>query len=379
MLLGILHDALSFDTEICISISGWLGSPIPQSRGLRQGDSLSSLLFNIAFEPLLRSIQICSGLSGDALGNGVVSFSVYSLVPPVWIDTPNSSDHDFISDSMVYYPLSTPFEELRPVIIEIQTNVTKESVWRTIRYCLDLLEDTKVAPILITFNISSITGNFFFDDTFTKESSYYTQSSHLWAHQAYLYNSDSIKGYVDEIPMSPIIALTYFLTERQRNIIALTKYDDPTVIDLYRHAYTIFTDRHDDIQDKEDALLDHTQAISLQFQKITNCQNDDPYASLKRIRKYAEDGHQLSQKMIKIIKDDEEEDSPTVTPIELECKKSEDLKFIENYRKSIKGRFIWEEVYNAGLNNEPSLFGRYRLSGADRRTGQTEEYLLTRT
>ncbi|KAG2198156.1 hypothetical protein INT46_000593 [Mucor plumbeus] len=75
--------SLFFGTKISVSINGWLGSPVPQLRGFRQGDPLSPLLFNLAFEPLLRSLLAYPGLYG-------VSLSAVT-VPPKWKPSPVTS------------------------------------------------------------------------------------------------------------------------------------------------------------------------------------------------------------------------------------------------------------------------------------------------
>lgn len=57
--------SLFFSTHIQVNINGHLTTaPIPQERGLRQGDPLSPLLFNIAFDPFIRSIQQHPGFVG---------------------------------------------------------------------------------------------------------------------------------------------------------------------------------------------------------------------------------------------------------------------------------------------------------------------------
>jgi hypothetical protein len=98
-LVGCLS-SLFFGTQISVSINGWLGAAIPQLRGLRQGDPLSPLLFNLAFEPLLRSLLACSGLSGVSLAPVVVPRSWKPKIRTVRIDLDDDTGNyplDFVS------------------------------------------------------------------------------------------------------------------------------------------------------------------------------------------------------------------------------------------------------------------------------------------
>jgi endonuclease/exonuclease/phosphatase family metal-dependent hydrolase len=58
---------LFFGTSLRLNVNGFLSDPVPQLRGLRQGDPISPVLFNLAFEPFLRGILADPSFSGFSL------------------------------------------------------------------------------------------------------------------------------------------------------------------------------------------------------------------------------------------------------------------------------------------------------------------------
>ncbi|KAG1486641.1 hypothetical protein G6F54_013202 [Rhizopus delemar] len=82
---------LFFSTRISININGHLTSPFTAQRGLRQGDPLSPLLFNIAFDPFLRLISSDSLFQGYSfVASSADGSSTDDLFPaPVVADAPS--------------------------------------------------------------------------------------------------------------------------------------------------------------------------------------------------------------------------------------------------------------------------------------------------
>jgi len=94
--------------ETQVMINGFLSSPFQVTRGVRQGDPLSCLLFDLAIEPLAASLR-ASRLRGYE-----VPGAIERLIATLFADdtTTYLSKHDRFSDLMG--PLLGPLTTVRP-------------------------------------------------------------------------------------------------------------------------------------------------------------------------------------------------------------------------------------------------------------------------
>jgi len=81
---------LFFNTQVHLSINGTLSAPFQQGRGLRQGDPLSPLLFNMMIDPLIRQIANTTTIRG------------YKPWAKYYADLPHDMDPDTSIKIMAY-------------------------------------------------------------------------------------------------------------------------------------------------------------------------------------------------------------------------------------------------------------------------------------
>lgn len=101
-------------------------------------------------------------------------------------------------------------------------------------------------------------------------------------------NADSISTLV-KVPMTEMIALVHFLTQQEKQIVALNEYMDSALQKNYKIAFKTFTNELSSkvIQDIETESF--CDAILSQFKKIIQKNGLSDEDSRQRIKKYSED------------------------------------------------------------------------------------------
>jgi hypothetical protein len=119
---------LFFSTSIQVNVNGYLIEPIIQQRGLRQGDPLNPLLFNIAFDPFLRTVHNSPVIQGFDfhLESHTPSLPISSTVPPpsTPLPTPPTPQNTlppvkilaYADDSLVLLKSTSDFMSLQSIV-----------------------------------------------------------------------------------------------------------------------------------------------------------------------------------------------------------------------------------------------------------------------
>ncbi|KAI9354500.1 hypothetical protein BD770DRAFT_324820, partial [Pilaira anomala] len=221
------------------------------------------------------------------------------------------------------------------------------------RYCLNIHDITKVEPEVIVLVTKKFASKTFVQENSSqpeKNMPYYTPKKYVWAKTCRFYSLDSIStNTANENVMAPIEALTYFLGNQKKSLFGLEKYEDIELARIYQIAARSF----EPFTTKEEANHDHTIEVMKntgdQFKRIYDCadqlkQSKDNSSIIKKIKRYADDGIQYTAKKIKMIEDDENDE--TVTPIE--NIPTTDFAFVQKQRELQLDRFSWEECFSEG-------------------------------
>ncbi|KAG0179400.1 hypothetical protein DFQ28_003345, partial [Apophysomyces sp. BC1034] len=250
---------------------------------------------------------------------------------------------------LLYLPLKKYARDLPPVVVEVQNKVSHSFIARAIRYCLNVFDETKSLPVLIVISAEGFSSKQFRDASFdiSDNDPFFTHSCQSWAKQAQFYTTDSIAKQTDVSPMDPMIALCYFFMLQERSILALEKYDDPTIQAIYRKALEILSVEKDEKTSLTLQAQSFCDAVASQFTKILKCNQDQSETSKKRLRQYAEDGVRFAQQFKRQHLSTESE---SVTPIASENidEPTADLLFVNNMKAQSSGRFKWTACYDQG-------------------------------
>lgn len=190
----------------------------------------------------------------------------------------------------------------------------------------------------------------------------YQASSPFWAKRCLVLSQSTIEGHIEDTePLHPLVVLTMFLTYDARCILALPRWDDSTIQELYSIAKQVAQESTCVEDEKLRALHVISEVHENQYTKIMACLLEEP-PNLRKALKYVEDGRQYSARLKRKYDAEahhDEEPAEAVTPLEEPPKitntnnRSLDLQamqFVDAYNERTKDeRMNWKRCYDQGV------------------------------
>lgn len=128
-----------------------------------------------------------------------------------------------------------------PIIVEAQHIVDLSFMFRLMSYCQQLYLQRKIVPVVLVFVVSQIKHEVMVN---CKTSSHHAfllkYRKETWAESCYLADYKSVESSLQNIPMHPLVGLSFFLTGKCRSLAINSLRSDSTIQKLYRIAKEIF-------------------------------------------------------------------------------------------------------------------------------------------
>ncbi|KAG2222407.1 hypothetical protein INT45_009419, partial [Circinella minor] len=172
------------------------------------------------------------------LDPAVINLIVETVVGPEAVDeySPDRTEWKTGKRPDVVYTAKKS-KKLPPIVVEIQNGVDEPFICRLTQYCLNATAEHYWKPIAVVFCIRSTSNRVLSNAHASKKNQFMLRvPSYPWAKDCFLLNGYSIKQFIHENNLHPLVALTLFPTEQKQTLRDCPRNNDTTIQMLYRIA-----------------------------------------------------------------------------------------------------------------------------------------------
>ncbi|GAB5588771.1 hypothetical protein Unana1_03671 [Umbelopsis nana] len=321
---------------------------LPQSH--QPGNDLMSRL-------LLKDSRVSTMIIQKLIGNHVTSDKYLAA---------DTSHADGTQSDILYLPTSAPSEHFPPILVEVQRTVNPKFMARAVKYCVSVFAEHGVLPILLIICVDGFSSVGLCDRFARSEKPYLLQGSGLfWAKHCYLLSKVSIADFLDQTPMTDLVALGHFFSQKERSILSLgDKANDPTIRLLYQIAKEKLESERTVDETKLELMLTFCSQTAAVFQNIAaSAEAATPQVSavitahvqdgLKLLEQQKTECKRLFQTAATTVADANTAATPTMSM-------NEDMTFVQRFMETRQGPMRWKQCYLDGV--AVNRFNKYRNS-----------------
>lgn len=138
---------------------------------------------------------------------------------------------NLMKSDVLYASSNIKNNSLPPILVEIQHTVNLQFYRRVNEYCLQIIKEYHIPPIVVAICINETTQNILdMESNKNLDIPYALQiPCSGWAKSFNLLNAGSIHPYLEDQPLDPIVAISHFFIEQKLSLISMEFKDDPNI------------------------------------------------------------------------------------------------------------------------------------------------------